>query len=48
MLKLAGVKIDLVFDQGMYEMIEKGLRVGITQTTCKQVVANDIYIYIYE
>ena len=32
MLKLTGIKLDLVFDQEMYEMIEAGLRGGMTQT----------------
>ena len=32
LLKLTGIKLDLVFDQEMYEMIEAGLRGGMTQT----------------
>ena len=44
MLKLTGVEIDLVYDQDMYEMIETGLRGGMTQTTCKKVEANNIYM----
>ena len=41
MLKLTGVEIALVYDQ---EMIEKGLRGGMTQTTCKKVEANNKYV----
>ena len=41
MPKLAGIEIDLVYDQDMYEMIEAGLRGGMTQTTCKKVEANN-------
>ena len=44
MLKLTGIEIDLVFDQEMYEMIEAGLRGGMTQTTCKKVEANNKYM----
>ena len=44
MLKLTGVEIDLVYDQDMYEMIETGLRGGMTQTACKKVEANTIHI----
>ena len=35
MLNVTGVEIDLVYDQDMYELIEAGLRGGMTQTTCK-------------
>eukprot|EP00438_Fugacium_kawagutii_P007257 Skav211577 [mRNA] locus=scaffold2228:403820:405304:+ [translate_table: standard] len=44
MLKLTGIEIDLVYDQEMYEMIEKGLRGGMTQATCKKVEANNVYM----
>ena len=44
MLKPTGVEIDLVYDKEMYEMIEKGLRGGMTQTTCKKVEANSKYM----
>ena len=44
MLKLTGIEIDLVYDQEMYEMIEAGLRGGMTQTTCKKVEANNKYM----
>ena len=43
-LKLTGKEIDLVYDQEMYEMIEAGLRGGMTQTTCKKVEANNKYM----
>ena len=44
MLKLTGIEIDLVYSQEKYAMIEAGLRGGMTQTTCKQVEANDKYM----
>ena len=44
MLKLTGIEMDLVQDQEMYEMIEAGLRGGMTQTTCKKVEANNKYM----
>ena len=44
MLKLIGIEIDLVYNQEMYEMIEAGLRGGMTQTTCKKVEANNKYM----
>ena len=44
MLKLTGIEIDLVYDQEMYEVIEAGLRGGMTQTTCKKVEANYKYM----
>ena len=44
MLKLTGIEIDLVYNQEMYDMIEAGLRGGMTQTTCKKVEANDKYM----
>ena len=44
MLNLTGIEIDLVYDQEMYEMIEAGLRGGMTQTTCKKVEANNKYM----
>ena len=44
MLKLTSIEIDLVYNQEMYEMIEAGLRGGMTQTTCKKVEANNKYM----
>ena len=44
MLKLTGIEIDLVYNQDMYEMIEAGLRGGMTQTTCKKAEANNKYM----
>ena len=44
MLKLTGIEIDLVYNQEMYEMIEAGLRGGMTQTTCKKVESNNKYM----
>ena len=46
MLRLTGIERDLVYDQEMYEMIEAGLRGGMTQTTCKKVEANNKYMGI--
>ena len=40
-LKLTGIETDLVYDQEMYEMIEAGLRGGMTPPTCKKVEANN-------
>ena len=44
MLKLGSIKIDLVYYQEMYAMIEAGLRGGMTQTTWKKVEANKKYM----
>ena len=44
LIKLTGIEIDLVYNQEMYEMIEAGLRGGMTQTTCKKVEANNKYM----
>ena len=44
MLKLTGIEIDLVYEQERYEMIEAGLRGGMTQTPCKKVEANNKYM----
>ena len=44
LIKLTGIEIDLVSNQETYAMIEAGLRGGMTQTTCKQVEANDKYM----
>ena len=44
MLKLTGIEIDLVYNQEIYEMIEAGLRGGMTQTTRKKVEANNKYM----
>ena len=44
MLKLAGIEIDLVYNQEMYAMIEAGLRGGMIQTTCRKVEANNEYM----
>ena len=44
MLKLTGIEIDLVYNQEMCEMIEAGLRGGMTQTTCKKVEAKNKYM----
>ena len=44
MLKIISIEIDLVYNQEMYEMIEAGLRGGMTQTTCKKVDANNKYM----
>ena len=44
-LKLIGIEIDLVYNQEMNEMIEAGLRGGMTQTTCKKVEASKKYVW---
>ena len=44
LVKLTGIEIDLVYNQEMYEMIEAGLRGGMTQTTRKKVEANNKYM----
>ena len=44
LLKLTGIEIDLVYDQERFEMIEAGLRGGMTQTPCKKVEANNKYM----
>ena len=44
LIKLTGIEIDLVYNQEMYEMIEAGLRGGMTQTTCKKGEANNKYM----
>ena len=44
LIKLTGIEIDLGYNQEMYEMIEAGLRGGMTQTTCKRVEANKEYM----
>ena len=44
MLKLTGIETDLVYKQEMYEMIEAGLRGGMTQTSCKKVETSNKYM----
>ena len=44
MLKFTGVETGLVCDQDMYEMMDAGLRGGMTQTTWKKVAANNTYM----
>ena len=44
MVKFTGIEIDLVYDQDIYEIIEAGLRGGMTQTTSKKVEANNKYM----
>ena len=44
LIKLTGIEIDFVYNQEMYEMIEAGLRGGMTQITCKKVEANNKYM----
>ena len=45
MLKFTGVETGLVCDQDMYEMMDAGLRGGMTQTTWKKVAANNTVIW---
>ena len=44
MLKFTGVETGLVCDQDMYEMMDAGLRGGMTQTAWKKVAANNTYM----
>ena len=44
MLKFTGIETDLVYNKEMYELIEFGLRGGMTQATCKKVEANNEYM----
>ena len=44
MLLQTGITIDMAYDLDMYEMIEKGLRGGITQVAKKKVEANNKYM----
>ena len=39
-----GVKLEQIYVKEMYEMIEKGLRGGMTQCTYKKVDANNKYM----
>ena len=47
MLKMTGIKIDLVHDQDMYEMIEKRKRCGVCQVSYKYGKANNMYTKSY-
>ena len=44
MLKFTGGETGLVCDQDMLEMMDAGLRGGMTQTTWKKVAANKTYM----
>ena len=43
-LYITGVKLEHIYIKEMYETIEKGLRGGMTQCTCKKVDANNKYM----
>ena len=44
MLLKSGVVIDMIYDEEMYSMIERGLRGGITQVSTKMAKANNPYM----
>ena len=48
MLKKTGMELDLVHDQYMYEMIEKGKRGGVCQVSSKYAKANNKYMKDYD
>ena len=48
MLLKTGVKLDLITDLDMYEMVEKGLRGGMCQVSKKHVKANNKYMKEYD
>ena len=48
MLKKINITLDLVHDQDMYEMIEKGKRGGVCQVSSKYAKANDKYMKDYD
>ena len=48
MLKKTKMSLDLVHDQDMYEMIEKGKRGGVCQVSSKYVKANNKYMNNYD
>ena len=41
---MTGAKLEQIHQKEMYEMIEKGLRGGMTQCTYKKVEANNKYM----
>ena len=47
MLKMIRIELDLVYDQDMYEMLEKGKRGGVCQVSSKYAVANNTYMNNY-
>ena len=47
MLKMIGIQINLVHDQDMYEMVEKGKRGGVCQVSSKCGKANNKYMKSY-
>ena len=48
MLKKTNITLDLVHDQDMYEMIEKGKRGGLCQVSSKYTKANNNYMKDYD
>ena len=43
-LSMTGIKLEQIYIKEMYEMIEKGLRGGMTQCSYKKVEANNKYM----
>jgi hypothetical protein len=48
MLKYTKIELDLLWDEDMYNMIEKGIRGGICQVSTKHVKANNKYLSDYD
>ena len=48
MLHMTRIKLDLVDDQDMYEMLAKGQRGGVCQLSSKYTVANNKYMNNYD
>ena len=47
-LKKAGVKLELLTDENMFSLYEKGIRGGMCQVTCKYAEANNKYMKNYD
>ena len=43
-LSMTGIKLEQIHNRDMYEMLEKGLRGGMTQCTYKKAEANNKYM----
>ena len=47
-LKKTGVKLELLTDENMFLLYEKGVRGGMCQVTCKYAEANNKYMKNYD